>query len=106
MEPSTGAVSLRAVLPNPQRRLLPGMFVRVALEQGARQNVYVIPQDGRAARSRRDCTSSSSARMAKSSSEPADAGHRRKQLGRQRRAQARRSRDRFRAAARARRARP
>ena len=45
VEPSTGAVSLRAVLPNPQRRLLPGMFVRVALEQGARQNVYVIPQD-------------------------------------------------------------
>lgn len=44
VEPSTGAVSLRAVLPNPQRSLLPGMFVRVSLEQGARQNVYIIPQ--------------------------------------------------------------
>jgi membrane fusion protein (multidrug efflux system) len=44
VEPTTGAVSLRAVLPNPERSLLPGMFVRVSLEQGARQNVYVIPQ--------------------------------------------------------------
>jgi membrane fusion protein (multidrug efflux system) len=44
VEPSTGAVSLRAVLPNPQRRLLPGMFVRVQLQQGARKNVYLIPQ--------------------------------------------------------------
>lgn len=44
VEPSTGAVSLRALLPNPLRSLLPGMFVRVSLEQGARQNVYVIPQ--------------------------------------------------------------
>lgn len=44
VEPSTGAVSLRAVLPNPERALLPGMFVRVSLEQGARQNVYLVPQ--------------------------------------------------------------
>jgi membrane fusion protein (multidrug efflux system) len=44
VEPSTGAVSLRAVLPNPERALLPGMFVRVSLQQGARQNVYLIPQ--------------------------------------------------------------
>jgi membrane fusion protein (multidrug efflux system) len=44
VEPSTGAVSLRAVLPNPRRQLLPGMFVRVQLQQGARKNVYLIPQ--------------------------------------------------------------
>ena len=44
VEPATGSVSLRAVLPNPERTLLPGMFVRVSLQQGARQNVYLIPQ--------------------------------------------------------------
>lgn len=44
VNPATGAVSMRAVLPNPEHRLLPGMFVRVAVAQGARRNAYVIPQ--------------------------------------------------------------
>ena len=29
VDPATGAVSLRAEFPNPERELLPGMFVRI-----------------------------------------------------------------------------
>ena len=34
VDPSTGAVSLRVVFPNPQRILLPGMFVRAVVQEG------------------------------------------------------------------------
>jgi membrane fusion protein (multidrug efflux system) len=43
-DPSTGAVSLRAVIPNPDRRLLPGMFVKLRLTMGQLQDAYVVPQ--------------------------------------------------------------
>jgi membrane fusion protein (multidrug efflux system) len=44
VDPGTGAVSLRAVLPNPDRSLLPGMFVNLRLTSGAIDNAFVIPQ--------------------------------------------------------------
>jgi membrane fusion protein (multidrug efflux system) len=44
VDPGTGSVSLRAVAPNPDRRLLPGMFVKLRLTLGQLQGAYVIPQ--------------------------------------------------------------
>lgn len=45
VDPATGAVSLRARIPNPQKALLPGMFVTLKATLGERKNAYVIPQD-------------------------------------------------------------
>lgn len=44
VDPSTGAVSLRAVFPNPKRELLPGMFVRIRFPEADAENVIRIPQ--------------------------------------------------------------
>jgi len=44
VDPGTGAVSLRAVLPNPDRTLLPGMFVNLRLTSGALEHAFVLPQ--------------------------------------------------------------
>jgi membrane fusion protein (multidrug efflux system) len=44
VNPGTGAISLRAVLPNPDRSLLPGMFVKLRLTSGAIDDAYVLPQ--------------------------------------------------------------
>ena len=44
VNPSTGSVTLRAVFPNPQLVLLPGMFVRARIEEGVRDNVLLVPQ--------------------------------------------------------------
>jgi len=44
VDPATGAVSLRATLPNPQRALLPGSFVTVMVNMGTRSNVFLVPQ--------------------------------------------------------------
>lgn len=44
VDPRTGALSLRATLPNPDRHLLPGMFVRVTITQGELAHAFVIPQ--------------------------------------------------------------
>lgn len=44
VDPATGAVSLRAVLPNPQRILLPGAFVSFQATLGERNNAYLVPQ--------------------------------------------------------------
>jgi membrane fusion protein (multidrug efflux system) len=44
VDPGTGAVSLRAVLPNPDRSLLPGMFVNLRLTSGVLDNAFVLPQ--------------------------------------------------------------
>ena len=44
VDPSTGAVSLRAVFPNPNRELLPGMFVRIRFPEALAENVIRIPQ--------------------------------------------------------------
>ena len=44
VEPQTGAVTLRAVFPNPDGLLLPGMFVRAEIIEGQRENAILIPQ--------------------------------------------------------------
>ena len=44
VDPATGSVSLRAVLPNPDRTLLPGSFVSFMATLGARNNAFLIPQ--------------------------------------------------------------
>jgi len=40
----TGSVTLRALMPNPERLLLPGMFVRERIEEGVRQGAVLAPQ--------------------------------------------------------------
>ncbi|MEA9731255.1 efflux RND transporter periplasmic adaptor subunit [Xanthomonas campestris pv. campestris] len=44
VDPSTGAVSLRATLPNPEMALLPGAFVTFKASLGQRNNAYLVPQ--------------------------------------------------------------
>jgi membrane fusion protein (multidrug efflux system) len=44
VNPDTGTITLRAVLPNPDRTLLPGMFVRVELNVGTRPDAILLPQ--------------------------------------------------------------
>lgn len=44
VDESTGAVSMRAAFPNPQRLLLPGMYVRARLEQGVNEAAITVPQ--------------------------------------------------------------
>ena len=44
VDPATGQVSLRAEVPNPQRLLLPGMYVRVRIQQAQVENAILLPQ--------------------------------------------------------------
>ena len=44
VDPSSSSVILRAQFPNPERTLLPGMYVRVQLEQGVRAGTITVPQ--------------------------------------------------------------
>lgn len=44
VDETSGAVTLRAEFPNPNRFLLPGMYVRARLEQGVRDNAITVPQ--------------------------------------------------------------
>lgn len=44
VDPTSGQVSLRAELPNPQGLLLPGMYVRVRLEQAEVDGGMLLPQ--------------------------------------------------------------
>src|ERR1700689_851026 len=46
VDEGTGSVTLRALLPNPERQLLPGMFVREEIQEGARQGAVLAPQQG------------------------------------------------------------
>lgn len=41
---STGNVSLRALFPNPEGLLLPGMYARVLIEEGVIENALLVPQ--------------------------------------------------------------
>ncbi|KAI3595224.1 RND efflux system, membrane fusion protein [Cupriavidus necator H850] len=43
VDPATGSVTVRAVFPNPDHVLLPGMFVRARLEQGVNDNAFLVP---------------------------------------------------------------
>lgn len=40
----TGSVTLRALIPNPERLLLPGMFVRAVIQEGVREGSLLAPQ--------------------------------------------------------------
>jgi membrane fusion protein (multidrug efflux system) len=44
VDPSTGQITLRAEVPNPQGRLLPGLYVRVRLEQAQAHDAILLPQ--------------------------------------------------------------
>lgn len=44
VDEGTGSVTLRAEFPNPDGKLLPGMFVRAVVEEGTRPNAILIPQ--------------------------------------------------------------
>lgn len=44
VDESTGSVAMRAAFPNPQRLLLPGMYVRARLEQGVNEAAISVPQ--------------------------------------------------------------
>ncbi len=44
VDPQSSSVILRAQFPNPQRVLLPGMYVRVRVEQGVRPGTITVPQ--------------------------------------------------------------
>lgn len=44
VDESTGSVTLRALFPNPDRQLLPGMFVRAQVREGVKQNAMLVPQ--------------------------------------------------------------
>ena len=46
VEPSTGAVTLRLVFPNPDHELLPGMFVRATIQEGVSDHAILAPQQG------------------------------------------------------------
>lgn len=45
VDESTGSVTLRAVFPNPQRELLPGMFVHASFPQGIAEQGILVPQE-------------------------------------------------------------
>jgi membrane fusion protein (multidrug efflux system) len=46
VDTSTGAVTLRAIFPNPHRVLLPGMYVRAIVGEGVAPNAILAPQQG------------------------------------------------------------
>jgi membrane fusion protein (multidrug efflux system) len=46
VDQGTGSVTLRALFPNDQGVLLPGMFVRATIEEGIRQDGILAPQQG------------------------------------------------------------
>lgn len=44
VDQGTGSVTLRAVFPNPDRALLPGMFVHAQLKEGVKERAMIVPQ--------------------------------------------------------------
>lgn len=44
VDSTTGQITLRGEFPNPDNALLPGMYVRVQIEQGIRRNAVAVPQ--------------------------------------------------------------
>lgn len=43
VDPGTGTVTMRALVPNPDQRLLPGMYVRARIDQGVNENAIQLP---------------------------------------------------------------
>ncbi|MGE7992365.1 efflux RND transporter periplasmic adaptor subunit [Pseudomonas sp. NPDC089554] len=46
VDETTGSVTLRAIFPNPDHTLLPGMFVHARLQAGVNANAILAPQQG------------------------------------------------------------
>jgi membrane fusion protein (multidrug efflux system) len=46
VDPASGAVTLRALFPNPKGTLLPGMFVRAQIVEAVDRNGILVPQEG------------------------------------------------------------
>lgn len=46
VNPETGSVTLRAEFPNPEKLLLPGMYVRAVVPEGVKTNAILAPQRG------------------------------------------------------------
>ena len=46
VDPTTGSVTLRAVFPNPDDALLPGMFVQTIIKEGINKAAILVPQQG------------------------------------------------------------
>jgi membrane fusion protein (multidrug efflux system) len=44
VDATTGSVTLRAIFPNPDKLLLPGMFVHEQIEEGQRTDALLVPQ--------------------------------------------------------------
>jgi membrane fusion protein (multidrug efflux system) len=44
VDPTTGSITLRALFPNPERVLLPGMFVRARLQEAVNPQALLVPQ--------------------------------------------------------------
>jgi membrane fusion protein, multidrug efflux system len=44
VDPTTGAVALRGLIPNPDKQLLPGMYVNVRLNIGTLNHAFLVPQ--------------------------------------------------------------
>jgi len=44
VDPTTGSVILRVVVPNPDRTLLPNMFVRATIDEGVQEGAILVPQ--------------------------------------------------------------
>jgi len=46
VDPSTGSVTVRSIVPNTNHVLLPGMFVRARIDAGVDENALLVPQTG------------------------------------------------------------
>ena len=44
VDPNTGTTSMRGIVPNPERTLLPGMFVKIKLTLGTLAHAFSLPQ--------------------------------------------------------------
>ncbi|BBT69206.1 efflux RND transporter periplasmic adaptor subunit [Klebsiella sp. WP8-S18-ESBL-06] len=56
VDESTGSITLRALFPNPQHTLLPGMFVRARIDEGVNPSAILVPQQGVTRTPRSDAT--------------------------------------------------
>ncbi|CAD5204056.1 efflux RND transporter periplasmic adaptor subunit [Pseudomonas sp. FEN] len=46
VDEGTGSITLRAIVPNPQGLLLPGMYVKAVIDEGTKQDAILVPQQG------------------------------------------------------------
>ncbi|MFR0693173.1 efflux RND transporter periplasmic adaptor subunit [Enterobacterales bacterium AE_CKDN230030158-1A_HGKHYDSX7] len=56
VDESTGSVTLRALVPNPDGLLLPGMYIKATLQEGVQQDAILVPQQGVSRDERGDAT--------------------------------------------------